>query len=231
MRDRSLEGHTVRRFDSELSQLHRQVLEMGALVLQQLTESLEALRDLDIERARAISRGDRIVDSLESEVDEKVVALAARRAPLGRDLRLVLVVSKCVTELEEAGDEAVNIAGKITNLCAFKDLQPNPELLDEIVKTAQQAVDMMGSALGAYDLLEEEPAIDVIRNHRSLEMMFQSEIRRLVEMEVHDSSIVSQLVAIALIAKSLDAIGRHAKKIAEHVIFYVRGEDVRHRKN
>ncbi|MGH8498876.1 MAG: phosphate signaling complex protein PhoU, partial [Methylococcales bacterium] len=220
--------HTVRRYDGELSQLHLLVLEMGGLVQNQLMESLRALKDLDIARARKITMTDRKVDALESRVDEQVITLAARHAPLGRDLRMVLVVSKCVTELEQAGDEAVNIADKTLHLCSFEGIEPNRELILEIGKIAEQAVDMMRAALNAYDLLDEVHANEVIMKHRGLELKFQSELHRLVSLKVHDSRIVSQLVDIALIAKSLEAIGRHAKTIAEHVIFYIRGDDIRH---
>ncbi|MGH8474810.1 MAG: phosphate signaling complex protein PhoU [Methylococcales bacterium] len=228
MAEYSLEGHTVRRFDGELSQLHLLVLEMGGLVQNQLIESLRALKDLDVEGARKITTTDRKVDQLESKVDRQVLTLAARRAPLGRDLRLVIVVSKCVTELEQAGDEAVNIAMKTLHLCSFEGIEPSRELISEIGKIAEQSVDMMRAALTAYDLLDEVQADRVIENHHDLELKFQNELHRLVSLEVEDPRIVSQLVDIALIAKSLESIGRHAKTIAEHVIFYIRGDDVRH---
>lgn len=228
MGDHSMEGHTLRRFDSELSQLHLRVLEMGGLVQHQLIESLRALRGSDVERARKITRTDRKIDSLESDVDEKVIALAARRAPMGRDLRMVLVVSKSVTELEEVGDEVVNIAEKTIQLCRIEGVPPNPKFIHELDSLASQAVEMMATVMRAYDLLEECAAENVIANHRSLEMNFQSELRRLVSLEVYDAQVLSQIVDIALIAKSLEAIGQHTKKIAEYVIFYIRGEDVRH---
>lgn len=228
MRDHSPEGHVVLRYDGELSQLHLMVLEMGGLVLSQLKDSINALKGLDAKRAQQIVETDRKVDLLEFEVDEKVLSLAALRSPVARDLRLVLMVSKCVTELEEAGDEVVNIARKIIQLHGDDGVQPPPKLLQGLISIGEYAVGMLSDAVKAYDLLEENPAARVIYEHPALEIRFQAELRRIVVFEVHDSRIVGQVVDIALIAKSLEAIGQHAKKIAEQVIFYIHGTDIRH---
>lgn len=228
MHDHSIEGHSVRRYDGELSQLHLLSLEMGGLVQNQLEESLRSLKNLDLEAARRITTSDSQVDRLETQIDAQVITLAARRAPLGRDLRFVIAVSKCVTELEQAGDEAVNIAYKTLHLCGFEGIEADRDLVVETARIAEQALEMMRMALLAYDRLDEALADEVIQNQRDLELKFQNELRRLVSLEVHDNRILSQLVDLALIAKSLEAIGRHAKTIAEQVLFYILGDDIRH---
>jgi phosphate transport system protein len=228
MRDRSIEGHTVRRYDGELNQLHLLGLEMGGLAHNQLQESLRAMRDLNVDQAQRVIGAEPGIDALESDLDERVISLAARRAPLGRDLRLVLVVSKCVTEFEGIGDEAAHIAENTLHLVAEDGMKPGRRLIQEIARIGEHSVKLSAGALKAYDLLDEGAANDVISNHRTSELHFEDEMRRLVTSAAKDPRTVGQMMEFALAARSLKAIGRHAKKIAGQVIFFLRGDDIRH---
>jgi phosphate transport system protein len=93
-------GHTVTGYDRELATLRRLVLEMGEIVLQQVRDAIAALCEADIRLARRVIRRESGVDNMDMVADESVTRLLAMRQPLACDLRLVVALSKTVTDLE-----------------------------------------------------------------------------------------------------------------------------------
>ena len=102
----SLEGHTVHRYDGELNNLHLRVLEMGGLVLDQVRHALRALQEKDTSFANTVLEREHEVDNLELGIDDDVITMIAKRGPVARDLRVIMSISKTITDLERVGDEA-----------------------------------------------------------------------------------------------------------------------------
>ena len=101
----SLEGHTVHRYDGELNNLHLRALEMGGLVLDQVRHALRALQDKDTGFANTVLEREHEVDNLELGIDDDVITMIAKRGPVARDLRVIMSISKTITDLERVGDE------------------------------------------------------------------------------------------------------------------------------
>nr|MCU0808462.1 phosphate transport system regulator PhoU [Candidatus Contendobacter sp.] len=106
----SHDAHTVKQFDVLLANLRNLVLEMGGLVEDQIQNAIKALDNEDITAAREVIARDQIINGMQVKVDEDCVNLIALRQPLGSDLRLIISLSKIVTDLERIGDEAEKIA-------------------------------------------------------------------------------------------------------------------------
>lgn len=193
------------------------LLEMGGLALNQMENALRALNAKDIDLARLVIRKDK-------EIQEVI----ARRAPVGSDLRMVLAASKSVTAFEEIGDNAVTIANLALRIYGNEDSEPSEQLMHSINRMGVVVLEMLQTTLSAYDRLDETAALMVIRSHEELDTEFQSGLRRLVTFVMEDSRNVGYMVTLALITKSLERVGDHAKKVAENVVFFVQGDDVRH---
>src|ERR671919_3206182 len=98
--------HTVKAYDQELTALTSKILEMGGLVEHQISQSIDALRDRDLDMANeAIELDDRI-DRMEEEIDQYAIRLFATRQPVAVDLRLVAMAMKISNDLERIGDHA-----------------------------------------------------------------------------------------------------------------------------
>jgi len=222
------EGHTVRRFDGELSQLHLKALEMGGLALAQLKDALLALKHKDVALARAIAPRESRIDHLEIEADAEVLGLIARRCPMGGDLRMIMAVSKGITDLERIGDEAMRIASIAVQIYGNDGLDPGERLLRDVHIMGNFVVSAMEKALRAFDVLDEALANEVIGQQGQLEQEFEAGLRRLMTYVMEDARNIGFAVSVILIIKALERIGAHAQNLAEYVIFQVKGLDVRH---
>ena len=82
--------HTLRKFDTELQEIRRGVLQMGGLVEAQVTKALDGLRSGDIELLEAVIQGDKEVNLAQIKLDDACTHIIARQQPAAGDLRLVL---------------------------------------------------------------------------------------------------------------------------------------------
>jgi len=222
------ERHIVKRFDGELSRLHSRIVEMGELALAQLKDALRALEEKDMALARKVGRCESELDHLEVETDAAIVELIARRCPLGGDLRMIMAVSKGVTDLERIGDEAAKVANIALQIHGNDAGDPNEHLLRDVHVMGQMAVDALEKALKAFDRSDEAAAREIIVHHRAFEDEFEASLRRLMTYIMEDSRNIGFAINTVLAVKALERVGAHAQNLAEYVIFQVKGKDVRH---
>ncbi|CAL1239203.1 phosphate signaling complex protein PhoU [Candidatus Methylocalor cossyra] len=222
-----IEGHTVKRYDGELNHLHYLVLEMGGLVLRQVQQALAAFRNRDLALAHQVVTWDRETDEMEVQVDREIVQLLARRAPVGGDLRIVIAVSKSISDLERIGDEAVRIAQIVMQLFSPEASDPCAQLLREVGKVGEVALASLRAALEVFDVWDEDKARWIIQNQAELTEEFPAELRRLMTYIMEDARNIGFAVSVILVIKSLELIGHYAQNLAEYAIFQFKGEDVR----
>lgn len=222
-----IEGHTVQRYDGELNQVHGLVLELGQRVREQLQEALAAFEHRDLAKANRIVAQDREIDRREVEADRQIAELIARRSPVGRDLRMVLALSKGTSDLERIGDEAVRIAGLVLQIFGNEGNDPGSRLLRDVRRMGTLALDGLEGALKAFQTWDAEGAQAVIGGQPEMEEEFQSDLRRLMTYVIEDARNVGFVIQVVLAIKSLERIGHHAQNLAEYVVFQVKGEDVR----
>ena len=224
----SHESHTVRQFDVLLNNLRNLVLEMGGLVEEQIKDAVQALDDEDLTAAREVIARDQVINGLQVKADEDCVSIIALRQPLGSDLRLIMSLSRIVTDLERIGDEAEKIA-RMTIRTYDGDLSPpSAKLLRDVKPMASLAIEMLHDALDALARLDVESAVAVARGDDELDQEFQSALRRLITFMMEDTRIIGQAISVIFIVKALERIGDHASNIAEYVIYLVKGKDLRH---
>lgn len=221
-------GHTVTRFDGEMMNLHRLVLEMGALVIEQVERVLKALDNESPEEAREVIERDRLVNELDIRIDEEVVKLLVRRQPVAGDLRAIMTVAKSVVDLERVGDQTRRVARLVQHLYTEGPAAPKPGLLEDIHRLAAIAVRMMRNVMRAFDAFDLGIAVEVIQENERLEAEFQSALRRVTTFVLEDHRTIGHMVDAVLGLRALERIGGHAKNIAGYVIYLSTGRDVRH---
>jgi len=224
---RALEGHTVQRYDGELNSLHIQVLEMGSLVLNQVRHALTSLNQKEIAIAHDVLEREHDVDELELKTDDQVVSVIAKRGPVARDLRVIMAMSKTITDLERIGDEAARMAN-LTISIYDNDSQPSKHLMRDVMTMGQVALRTLEEALESFDTLDTARARALICSENELEIEFQSSLRRLATFLLEDARNVGHTIHTVLMIKAIERIGDHARNIAEYVVYMVEGEDIRH---
>ncbi|HPE72553.1 MAG TPA: phosphate signaling complex protein PhoU, partial [Candidatus Competibacter sp.] len=224
----SHDAHTVKQFDAQLANLRNLVLEMGGLVEDQIKNAVKSLDDEDLTLAREVIARDQIINGLQVKIDEDTITLIATRQPVGSDLRLIMSLSKAVTDLERIGDEAEKIARMTIKTYDVVSSPPSAKLLRDVTPMAKLATDMLHGCLDALARVDVEMAVNVARGDDNLDQEFQSALRRLITYMMEDPRTIGHAINVLFIIKALERIGDHAKNIAEYIIYLVKGKDVRH---
>lgn len=211
-------------FDEELQQLKEKILKMGSLVEDAIKNSIHALVDRDNVLATKVIENDRIVNTLDVEIDEESIRLIALRQPKASDLRFITTAMKITTDLERMGDLAVNIAERALELNEEPILKP----YIDIPKMQEIAQGMTRDVLDAFVRKDRKLATDVIMRDDEVDDLKHEVLNELAFFMVQDPSTVSRAMKISFVATYLERIADHATNIAEMVIYLVEGKIIRH---
>src|SRR5574343_1412135 len=165
---------------------------------------------------------------LSSQIDEECAHIIAKRQPTASDLRLILGISKIVTDLERAGDEAKKIAKGVRRIYENGHLPGQYGV--GIRHLAEAVLAMVRRALDAIARLDTPQAADVIMADNDVDAEFKSIIRQLITHMMEDPRTITTSIEIISIARAIERIGDHAKNISEQVVYVVEGRDIRHTK-
>jgi len=218
--------HTSKQYDLELETLRTRVLLMGELVERQVRLAIEALIDGDVALMNRIIDDDHHVNAMEVGIDESCSHIIARRQPTAGDLRKVMMVIKTITDLEQIGDEAKNIALMAKNLYQKRNLAlPR---FDKIKYAANLTLEMLLKSLDAFANLDVSTVSKVVHQDEQVDEEFRNIIRYLITYMMEDPRTISSALEILFVAKAIERIGDHAKNMSEYVVYMVKGRDVRH---
>lgn len=219
--------HISQKFNEELSELKNQLLSMGGLVEQQIADAVEALVNLNSEEAQRIRERDYEVDQLEVAIDEEAIRVIALRQPAASDLRLVMSVIKMVADLERIGDEAKKVAKLTLELARDSEASAPPSHV-EVRNISRHVRAMVRDALDAFSRFDTEQAFAVMREDDAVDDEYKSAARALMTHMMEDPRSISGCMNHMWVLRALERVGDHADNLAEHVIFMVKGTDVRH---
>jgi phosphate transport system protein len=217
--------HISGQFNAELEGLRNHMLEMGGKVEQQLAAAIEALVTLDSGQAEMIIDRDHEVNQMEMSIDDQCASILARRQPAASDLRLVVAIIKVNTDLERIGDEAAKVARQAMRL---SEASNSPSNFVEIRHIGTHVADMLRRALDAFARLDVQAAIEVVKDDGIVDKEYGSALRSLMTFMMEDPRAIGSIINEMWALRSLERIGDHASNIAEHVVYLVRGLDVRH---
>jgi len=221
--------HLSTQFDADLERLRSKVLEMGGLVEKQINMVTKAYVENNIEAVLDVLENDSEVNAFEKSIDNDCIHIIAKRQPTASDLRLVMSISKMVTELERSGDEVKKMAKSIRRI-QERDLTVLKATTD-VRHLAQAASEQIRSALDTFARLDPEEARVIIEKDDALDMEFKSIIRQLITYMMEDPRTITTALDIITMARAIERVGDHAKNIAEQVIYIVEGRDIRHLAN
>jgi phosphate transport system protein len=218
--------HLSSQFDADLNAVSSKVLEMGGLVEAQITDAMFALNEFDRAVAERVIAAEERLNHMEVEIDEECGNIIARRQPAARDLRLLMSISKTITNLERAGDEAEKIAKRVRRL--VDEPIARSVNIAEIKISGEMAVTILRRALDAFARLDTVAAVQIVKDDKEIDLEFRAFVRKLVSYMQEDPRTISVGLDYLFIAKAIERIGDHAKNIAEFIIYIVKGTDVRH---
>lgn len=210
-------------FESDIGVLRERLLAMASHAATAVRLAMKALAERDDVLADRVEEGDAILDRFEVEIDELAIQLLTR-APLARDLRLIMVATKLGHDLERVGDEATAIARRARELNRETPLKPYIDLQ----RMAGMVLDMLASAIDAFVSDSAEKARAVIPHDRDVDQLNKQLHRELTSFIAENPANITRCLNLMAVSKRLERIGDHAKNIAEFIIYIVMGADVRH---
>ena len=219
--------HSSKQYDADLEAIRSRVLEMGGLVEAQIRRALEALSTGERAISDEVIASDHRVNGMEVSLDGDCSQVIVKRQPAANDLRLILAITKIVTDLERIGDEAQKIA-RMAKSIHERGMDGRAPHTVEVRHAAEVALAMLRQALDAFARLDVAAAADVIRDDAAIDSEFRSILRQLITYMMEDPRTISSALEVVWVAKAIERMGDHAKNMAEQVIYIVKGTDVRH---
>ena len=217
--------HISKQFDDELENVRGKVLAMGGLVEQQLNNAIKSLIDGDIDLGtQLLKRKFRLIPMM-YQLIKNAQRFLARRQPAASDLRLVMAITKTITDLERVGDEAEKIAKmglELTDKQGPKSYYVGINAMGNLVSR------LLHEALDAFARMDSKKAVEVAGKELESDDQYVAILRQLITYMMEDPRNISGALDAVWVARALERIGDHSRNICENIIYLVEGKDVRH---
>ncbi|HQJ41128.1 MAG: phosphate signaling complex protein PhoU [Spirochaetes bacterium] len=211
--------------EQELSELMRYILQMADLVIDAIEKSIIALKELDVNLAKEVIENDNQLDKLEILIDNECTKILVTKQPAAADLRLILAILKSNTDLERIGDLASNISKEVLDLKDKGLLKP----LIDIPRMSEIDIKMIKLSLEAIIERNAQLAKNAIQMDLEVDNLNIQVNRELFTFMLEKPSTIAQAFPLITVARTLERIGDHGTNIAEKAIYYIEGEDIRHK--
>jgi len=212
------------KFQQGLDDLKQRLLEMGGMAESAIEMASGAYLRRDASLCEKVFSREKEINAFERRIDELALDLLAMQQPMAVDLRFVVAVLKINADLERVGDQAVNIAQRTLDM-----LNQSPvDIPVDIARMAGTVSTMVRRALESFLSAHAEVAEAVLEMDNIVDRMKDEGFVALVSRMKSDPERTQQYLDALLITRNLERVADHATNIAEDVIFWVRGADVRH---
>ena len=202
------------RFDEQLRELNKEMIDMGRMIVQSIAVAIEALTDKDDILAKRIMERDDQVDHAQKKIENICFNLLIQQQPVARDLRTVTAAMKMVTDMERIGDHAADIS-EMTILMG----KESPIDKFQHNKMASETVIMLNHSIEAYVERNKEKAKEVIEHDNVVDQLFDEVKKDIINLIQKDSGDGEEALDLLMVAKYFERIGDHATNIAEWVIY------------
>lgn len=221
-----MDRHISTAFDKELNKLRDTILDMGHLIADKLQEAGKNISNPEDPQRSA--KFEESINKLEVNLDEECVRLLALHRPAASDLRFIISAGRIVDDLESIADEMARLSKGLAKLIEKTQGGDDP-MLGDIRKITLSLHELLNSVLQAYKDNDTRTAVNAVLQERDMEEQFQNAIRSRITMIIEEPSSVKSIVHCFWVLRSLERIGKCTRQIGNHVLYLVKGSDVRHK--
>jgi len=206
------------KFEEQLELLNVELIEMGSMCEQTISNAIKALINKDIELAKQVMEKDSEIDNKEREIESLCLKMLLQQQPVAKDLRQISSALKMITDMERIGDQAGDIAEIVTvaNISS--------ENFMDIAKMGEATMKMVTESIDAYVRRDLQLAKKVIDDDDIVDDYFDQIKTELIELISENVNNGEYAIDLLMIAKYFERIGDHATNIAEWVEFSITGE-------
>lgn len=207
-------------FDQGLKEISKLLQEMGSRVGQALTDSMNALKDGDVETGRRIVKADSELNQLEERIGEIGSKLIATQQPVAKDLRRILIAFRISSDLERMGDLSVDIAKVVIRLDGQELMKP----LIDLPRLAQFVNIMIHESLQSYIDENVDLAYKMAKDDDQVDALYSQILQELFSLMVENPKTVNQAMLLSFVGRYIERIADHATNIGESVVYLMTGK-------
>ncbi|HEY2459862.1 MAG TPA: phosphate signaling complex protein PhoU [Candidatus Acidoferrum sp.] len=204
------------------------LVSMARTVESAMSRALDAIVSLDSVESLALPGQvfllEPRINEMEIVIDEHAIRLLRRGSFSEDEMRLIVAALKITNDLERIGDLAVNLAQGVITLREM----PVAEAPEELAPMAAAVRAMVSKSLGALIFRNAEMASQVLESDDVVDQYRDRIFEKLLLAMTQQTTLVNPGMQYILATRHLERIADHATNIAEDIIFWVRGLDVRH---
>jgi phosphate transport system protein len=215
---------TRTRFHQGLDDLKQRLLTMGGMAEQAVERAVRAYQTRDVSLCQLVLKDEPNINAAEREVDEISIDLLAMQQPMAVDLRFIIACIKINADLERVGDQAVNIVERVMDMVNY----PKAPLNVDIPRMASLTIQMVRDALNSFLTADADLAHSVLERDDLIDDLNREIFEAADFAMTHGVDTHRDALDTLFVARNLERVADHATNIAEDVIFWVRGADVRH---
>ena len=214
-----------RHFHEELAALKQRLLDMSEIAERLIELAVSGLLTRDRGKAEVVISGDKDLNSLEIEIEQRAISLLALQQPMAKDLRFIIGTIKISSDLERVGDHAVNIAESSQRLIdSNATISPAPELED----MARRARSMLSDALDAFIQSNGALGREVCRQDDAVDALHNSVFRILLTHMMGDARTITPALELLLVSRNLERVADLATNIGEDAVYLAEGKQIKH---
>ncbi len=206
------------RFDEQLFELNREIIEMGAMCEEAIASAAKALSTGDLELAARVRTNGAAIDQMERDIESRCMKLLLHQQPVARDLRLISAALKMITDMERIGDQAEDIAEIVTSLDGR-----TMNGIENIEDMARETIKMVTESVDAFVKKDLELAERAILHDDAVDALFDKMKNTIIKLVAENPDEGEFALDLLMISKYFERIGDHATNIAEWVIYSVTG--------
>jgi phosphate transport system protein len=199
-------------FDSELESIEGKVIELFAMVAEDLPVATTALLNGDDQAFATLAERDHAIDALYLEVEGLANREILLQAPVASDLRFLLSVLRIVPEIERSHDLVVHIGASAGHLLGA-DLTPRARGLVE--RMGELATEMWRQAADSWYARDRVAAQSLAERDEGLDELHASLTAEIAS----GQTAVPVAMEMALVARDYERLGAHAVNIARRVVY------------
>ena len=212
-------------FDLEIENLKHMLIDMATAADKMIELSNLIFLERDYMLVDEVYDIEDKVNHLEVDIEKTCVSLIARHQPTASDLRLIVAVIQMSNQLERLGDLAVNVAKRYKDIAKIPphlfpaDLRSLVTVSSQMVKDAMTAF-IDRDAKMAHEICLKDDWVDMANRK-----IWKEFIRKIVENGIDLETGFEMLMT----SKQYERIADCATNLAEEVIYYLNGENIKHR--
>ncbi|MFH1540916.1 MAG: phosphate signaling complex protein PhoU [Elusimicrobiota bacterium] len=211
-------------FHHELELLKQKLLDMANKVQQMLSDSMDALVNLDQSKIDTVNKSELDINRQEIDIDQYALKLIALHQPAGEDLRLLDIVLKINNDLERIADETINICERAVHLIKNPQLE-NGDILPRMELIVKEMLNKSVDALVKNDISQSQA---IFQQEERVDSLHRQLVRDVIDQIKRKPETTELALDIIFISHRLERIGDMTVNIIEDVMYFVTGEDARH---